>query len=288
MKTEIINVTPAMAAEWLSCNTSNRNLRRTTVEGLKAAFKRGEYVATHQGIAFSAGGVLLDGQHRLTAISELRDGSFPMLVTRGLSDEAFKAMDIGVKRTAADALRSEDRRLVETARLIAAICVHNKSSVTPTMLIPIIEHIKRHHDALLAFCPTATRTWSSAPVRLAAVISMKNGVDVDYVRSVYRSLVMSQFDAMPPIAQSLYRSHVDGRIRASDTADMLSRCLIAFQPEKAKLTKVQIKDSTASFAQVRLIFGWTVQAEDVPEKKKAAREGAAKGVTQGNFRTDFN
>ncbi|UBB15450.1 hypothetical protein [Comamonas odontotermitis] len=287
MKTEIINVTPAMAATWLSCNSSNRTLRRSTVEGLKAAFKRGEYVPTHQGIAFSTGGVLLDGQHRLTAISELRDGSFPMLVTRGLSDEAFKAMDIGVKRTAADALRSEDRRLVETARLIAAICVHNKSSVTPTMLIPIIENIKRHHDALLAFCPTAARTWSSAPVRLAAVMSMKNGVDVDYVRSVYRSLVMSHFDAMPPVAQSLYRSHVDGRIRASDTADMLSRCLIAFSPEKAKLTKVQIKDSTASYSQVRVVFGWTVQADDAPEKKKAARGGAAKGVMQSDFRTDF-
>lgn len=277
MKTELINITPAIASMWLIMNTSNRPLRRTVVEGLKAAFKRGEYVATHQGIGFSESGVLLDGQHRLTAISELRDGSFPMLVTSGLPDEAFQAMDIGVKRTAADALRAEDKRLVEVARLIAAVCVSNKSSVTPTMLIPIIDNIERLHNALTAFCPTITKTWSSAPVRLAAVMAMKNGVDVDYVRSVYRALVLSHFDAMPAVAKSLYKSHVDGRVRAADIADMLSRCLVAFQPDKANLTKVQIKDAGISLAQVRLIFGWLVQPDDA-EKKKATPSGAAKSV----------
>lgn len=286
MKAEIINVTPAMAAEWLSMNTGNRPLRRSVVEGFKEAFRRGEYVPTHQGIAFSSGGVLLDGQHRLTAISELRDGAFPMLVTRGLPDAAFKAMDIGIKRTAADALREDDKRVVEVARLIASICVTNKSSITPAMLIPIIENIRRHHNALLAFCPTTTKMWSSAPVRLAAILSIKSNVDLDYVRSVYRALVQRDFDALPPVAKSLVRAHMDGRVRASDAADTISRCLVVFRPEKANIAKLNIKDANVAFSTVRLIFGHLIEVVDADAaKKKAAPKDAAKRVLQLNYGT---
>lgn len=284
MKAEIINVTPQMAADWLSRNTDNRALRRTVVDGLKAAFARGEYVKTHQGIAFSASGVLLDGQHRLTAISELRDGVFPMLVTSDLPDEAFQAIDIGVKRTAADSLRSEDRKLVETARLIATICTHNRSAITPTLLVPIIDNIAKAHNSLMAFCATTARTWSAAPVRLAAVMSIMQGVDPDYVRTTYRSLVLARFDAMPPVAHALFKSNHDGRVHASDVGDMLSRCLVVFRPEKAGLTKVQIKDNSAALAMVRSMYGWIAsgQVEDATPKKKAATVSAAKGVLRRN------
>lgn len=61
-------VTPKMAAEWLKLNTANRKLRRWWASAIASAIKRGEYVCTHQGVAFSASGVLLDGQHRLVAI----------------------------------------------------------------------------------------------------------------------------------------------------------------------------------------------------------------------------
>lgn len=285
MKAEIINVTPAMAADWLGMNTGNRPLRRSVVEGLKEAFRRGEYTPTHQGIAFSDSGVLLDGQHRLTAISELRDGSFQMLVTRGLPDAAFKAMDIGVKRTAADALQEEDKKVVETARLIAVICTGRGASVTPTMLIPIIENIRRHHNALLAFCSTNTKMWSSAPVRLAAILAIKTNVDVDYVRSVYRALVQRDFDALPTVAKSLVRAHMDGRVRASDVADTISRCLVVFRPEKANIAKLNVKDVNAVFSTVRLIFGHLIEvAEPEPAKKNAAPNGAAKSVLRADYR----
>ena len=278
MKAEIVNVTPQMAADWLSFNEDNRPLRRTVVNGLKAAFARGEYIQTHQGIAFSKTGKLLDGQHRLTAISELRDGLFPMLVTWGVSENAFQVMDIGVKRSTADALRI-DRRVVEVARLIGVICMVNRASVSPMMLVPIIDRIQDAHDSLLSFCPATVKAWSAAPVRLAAVTSILSGVDQDYVKAVYRSLVMSEFDAMPPVAQALYRNYVSGAVRASDVNDMLARCLDVFSPKKANNKKIQIKDTLDALARVKTLFGDLIEQGRPEPKKIATQEWAAKGVS---------
>lgn len=285
MKAEIVNVTPQMASDWLAYNVSNRPLRRSMVDGLKSAFLRGEYIQTHQGVAFATNGELLDGQHRLTAISELRDGSFPMMVAREVNADAFRVMDIGVKRTAADALRIDDRRVVELARLIAVICTSKRGSVTPTMLLPIIEAIERPHASLIAFCATSSKTWSSSPVRLAAVMMMMTGTDPEYVRAIYRSLVLSDFDAMPPVVRALYKSHVNGHVRASDVADIVTRCLVVFSPKKAMLTRVQVNETTEAMAQVRGLYGYLIPSEEEieAEKKKATPKGAAKSVLPFNY-----
>lgn len=281
MKSEIVNVTPQKAAEWLSLNVENRPLRRTVVEGLKAAFARGEYIQTHQGIAFSAQGNLLDGQHRLTAISEMRGVSFPMLVSYGVDDHAFQVMDIGLKRSHADALRIDDRRVVEVARLIAVICSAKRQAVTPLMLVPVIDAIQPSHDALISFCSSSVKAWSSAAVRVAAVTSMLSGGDVDYIKTTYRALVLSDFDSMPPVARALYRAYVNGTVSASDRNDMVARCLVVFNPKKAAISKVQIKDNSEAIAFVRSQFLHLMEPEAAP-KKMTAKDAAAKSVLRGN------
>lgn len=283
MKTELINVTPTLAATWLAQNQNNRPIRRGIVDGLKSAFLRGEYITTHQGVAFSDEGELLDGQHRLIAISELRNGAFPMLVTRGLVGHAFQAMDIGLKRTASDSLRTDDRRVVEIARLIAMICTARRGSVTPLMLIPIIEEIEGVHSSLLSFCPSFVKAWSTAPVRLGAVASILIGEDADYVRTTYRALVMTNFDAMPPVARALYKSYLSGAVRASDTADMLSRAMVVFSARKAQNTRVQIFGNKDASEKIRGLFGHLIVEEIGAEKKNAAPTGAAKSVSRSNF-----
>lgn len=278
MKTEIINITPQLAAEWLKFNTDNRPLRRTVVNGFKDAIKRGEYMSTHQGIAFADDGTLLDGQHRLTAISELRDGIFPMLVTRDINRDAFRVMDIGIKRTAADALH-EDRRLVETARLIAILCDTSRSSITPTMLLPIIEEIQDTHTDLLLFAPRMVKTWASAPVRCAAITQILSGIDTDYVKLIYRALVNAEFDVMPKVAQSLVRAQLAGTVRASAAADMFARCLIVFDPSRQNQTKIQIKDTRAAIGQLRAIMTRAL----IKQKNAAPDEAATKSASASNY-----
>ncbi|WP_434107665.1 hypothetical protein [Paraburkholderia caffeinilytica] len=281
MKTEMVNVTPAIARDWLRGNVRNRGIRRGWVDTLRAAFARGEYVVSHQGIAFSENGELIDGQHRLTAIAELPDGySFAMLVTRGLTrDEVFRVVDCGYRRTTADMI-GRDRREVEVARLIYSI--FSSGPATPTALIPVCERIAPWHRDLLTFCGASVRTWSSAPVRAAAVLTMMDDGDSDYVRLVYRALVTNDLATMPRSAHALVSAFLRGQIKAREPYDLFCRCLKVFDPAKASLTKIQINDQAAMIANMRGFVVVSVFGE-LPKKKKAMTNATApKGVSEDN------
>lgn len=64
----IMPVSPDMANMWLKKNKGNRNVRKTHVNYLAGLMERGEFLTTHQPIAFDRDGWCVDGQHRLYAI----------------------------------------------------------------------------------------------------------------------------------------------------------------------------------------------------------------------------
>jgi len=68
MLTKVEIIDPVLAKKYLAKNINNRNIRNKWVEHLANAIKRGEWITTHQGIAFNNLGFLADGQHRLHAI----------------------------------------------------------------------------------------------------------------------------------------------------------------------------------------------------------------------------
>ncbi|MFM9702126.1 hypothetical protein [Streptomyces galilaeus] len=103
MHMQVVDVSPQLAAQWLTRNTSNRPLSKSTVQQLAGQIQRGEWQLTHQGIAFDEDDILIDGQHRLAAI--VKAGvTVPLTVTHGVPRTAFTVMDTGRKRTGRDAL----------------------------------------------------------------------------------------------------------------------------------------------------------------------------------------
>ena len=282
MKTEVIQVTPKKAAEWLKANTRNRPIRPSHVERLRASFERGEYVMTHQGIAFCDDGTIADGQHRLTAISLLPDTfSFPILVTTGLvHEEAFPVIDIvQATRSVGDVL-GVDRKIVEVGMFFCRIAC-GPSNVTPTSAAPYVEFTRATAEELQSFCGHTSKTWSSAPVRSAAIYLLMIGVDRDYVKLMYRSMVTSDFDLMTPACKSLYRSHLNGKVRAGDAHDIFVRCIRAFNPINSGLSKIQINDSSADVAVVREWLASELAKKNAPAvaeaKSKAQANSKAKG-----------
>ena len=269
MHTEIINVTPKLAREYLTRNTRNRALRSAHVERLRASFERGEYVMTHQGIAFSSDGTVADGQHRLEAIAQLPDTfSFPMLVTTGLRHEdAFPVIDIvQANRNVSDVL-GVDKRVADVGTFFCRIAVGNGS--TPTQIAPYIALIEGPTYELMSFCGRSVKTWSSAPVKAAAVYSLMTGIDADYVKLMYQCLVSADFGSMPPVISSLFRAHLGGRVRAADAYDLFVRCVRAFNPKNADSTKIQIKDQAASVAIVRAWLEAQMAKKNAPAKAGA-------------------
>jgi hypothetical protein len=151
------DITPELAKRYLARNVANRNLRESTVRAYEVDMRAGNWVATHQGIAFNDRGDLIDGQHRLTAIA--RSGvTVRMLVTRGIPSEqgntkTMDTVDRGAGRSIADQLKLQHGfknpyRDVGAANAIGMmICGPDKNRTrksTVSQVLQVLEVYGRH------------------------------------------------------------------------------------------------------------------------------------------------
>lgn len=101
-KTEF--VTPAMANEWLKRNNPlNRSLNQASIDRYVSEMLNDTWDYTHQAVAFDRDDVLIDGQHRLTALvlaakKEKAIEGFWMVVARYPEAGCSKGVDRGTTR----------------------------------------------------------------------------------------------------------------------------------------------------------------------------------------------
>lgn len=107
-----MDVTPDMAREWLKKNKRNRKFRLDRGVGYATEIDSGRWLLTHQGVAFSETGELLDGQHRLWAI--VRTGKtvkmavffdVPVQKSKDVGLTTMDAIDRGAPRSIANQLQ---------------------------------------------------------------------------------------------------------------------------------------------------------------------------------------
>lgn len=249
MRVDVIDVTPAIARRWLSQNNNVRNIIPAVVENYRGIMERGEYVLTHQGIAFDSTG-LIDGQHRLTAISAMPDGfRVKMLVAKNLPDKAKLAMDIGKKRDAHTIL-GEPQGLTAICNFFFRIAVARPATSTPTLLIPYHRLFRRSYASLMEYSSSVVKVWASASMRAAFCwIDVTKG-DSAYAGSVYAALVRQDFKELPPIAAQLVRACHAGTVSSRDKLDLFVRALKVLNPENAE-KKLAVHDVAPTIAVVR-------------------------------------
>ena len=101
---EQILVTPDMAARFLEKNLiSNRKISPTRVSKLAAAMQSGDFIIGDP-LKFDKNDVLIDGQHRLTALIKARV-TIEFLVIKGYDERVSTVLDIGAQRSCADIAR---------------------------------------------------------------------------------------------------------------------------------------------------------------------------------------
>jgi len=103
LKAKVVSITPAIAARLLERNTGNyrkKEVRRVNLYSLEMA--RGNWELTGDTIKISAGGIILDGQHRLSAIVKSKC-TIDMLVVEGVKASAMY-IDRGKPRSVRDTL----------------------------------------------------------------------------------------------------------------------------------------------------------------------------------------
>jgi hypothetical protein len=237
----IMRITPEIAKEMLETSIGNRRLRGWYVNLLSSAMKRGEWRVTSQGIGFDYRGCLRDAHHRLTAC--VQSGvSFESVVVLGMQTDAYEVTDTGIMRTYADRLH-EDRAVADVLRLGCQYAL-NTTKPTVDQMKPIIEAgLADAAKSLIEFCGSCRKYYSSAPMKLAACITIMNGGDSEYIMNQYRALCCLDFESMSKSAQSLVRQVDSGKTRAQDAREVISRGFRVFDKDKQSISKIQITDS---------------------------------------------
>lgn len=143
-------VTPELARQWLGeHNTRNRQLRAKTVARYAEDIVNGRWELTGEAIKFATNGTLLDGQHRLAAIAHA-EIAVPLLVVRGIANEAQNVMDTGAKRSTADALSlngiAHAARVAALARFIIAMEDNNPYNMGTISSAAVFEYLHKNPD----------------------------------------------------------------------------------------------------------------------------------------------
>jgi hypothetical protein len=241
-------ITPEVATKYVEANTNNRPLVQSTIDALVRAIKQGEWLCTHQGIAFSPEGRLLDGQHRLWAIIEA-GVACELMVARNVPEETFAYLDVGRKRTLSDRLNIE-RRLAEALSVVARLVFN---SFTAEQARIVWEVCAPAHEYVTEGKTTSKRGVTNAPIRVGALARILSGTDKDWVRNGYRALVVQDYAAMSPVLQSFNAQLMGSKLSGKDTYSMICRAYLAFA-HPGNITRLMVRDSESLMREIRSIF----------------------------------
>lgn len=116
-------LTPKIAAYWLrEYNSHNRNLRDRGVSSLAIDIITGGWDLNGDTIRFDTNNVMIDGQHRCTAVAQ-SGIPVPIILVTGLEPLAQDTVDTNMKRSFADALKlAGEPDALRLAGVTAAVC----------------------------------------------------------------------------------------------------------------------------------------------------------------------
>ncbi len=200
----IEEVTPAIASDWLErFNTDNfRPVSARRVDALALEMSLGRWEMNGDPVRFrSPDGVLIDGQHRLSAI--VKSGvTCRMLVVRGLSDSVTATIDTGSRRNAGHLAGHLGFKHANGAAAGASIVLryyadayNNGTHTNHEFRAPVFvqDELLRRRDEYQADVLLAREAWQSqkrfTPSSTVAFLAIMSDADrrqeaIDFVRSV--------------------------------------------------------------------------------------------------------
>lgn len=235
-----MDITPRIAEEMLKCNVGNRKVRRTHVAFLKDSILRGEWCVTHQGIAFDKEGILRDGQNRLLAVVA-SDKAVRMVVSLGLDPATFDVVDRGLSRNTIDVLGGE-RYVADPLGLAACILAGASTRVSAPQLRKLADsELGEILSEIGSLTNIAARYFSTAPVRLAAAVTILLGGNRDYVVSQHLAMLRLEYNSMTPTTQAFVRQASSVQYSRRHRLDVFCRAMRAFDASLPNRSRILIK-----------------------------------------------
>lgn len=206
MKIETKIVTPEIAVQFLEKNNNVRTPDLRKITRIANSIKRGEWVTTHQGIAFDSAGYLVDGQNRLMAIIEA-DRAIELMVATEVSQGAVAEMDRNTPRSNA-VLLGTTTKCAEIVTYISRILyggAPTRCNLQDVKDILDVAIVKLYQQTL-----TTKRSLSTAPVKSAFVTAYLMQPD-EYIFEIYRKLILlnvcniEELSQTPAAIRALYQ-----------------------------------------------------------------------------------
>lgn len=113
LTSEVLLVTLAMAEAWLAHRHPNRAVVPRRVEELATLMRQSAWHLNGEPLIFDADGILLDGQHRLSAVVQVGK-PVPFLIVRGVRVEAQASLGQALRRSKADILSMHQQASAKT------------------------------------------------------------------------------------------------------------------------------------------------------------------------------
>lgn len=253
-------VTPEQAGKWLQRNEGNRKLRESRAASLAKAISDGKYRLTHQPIAFSAKGRLLDGQHRLRAIC-LANRTIPIVVARNVPESAFEVMDAGLTRKMFERLRTDPQNTIIATRLYRIMLgkgVPQEYEVS-TMLDIMGEAILKIQQVpgRLKKGGTVTKATQQAAIALRMGVAIHDHDEDAQLNINWKLEKLRRGDMVgaPPIIAAYHGQLVKGvqstDITVSSDVDEFVRAWRAFDRTREANTRLQIDDHSIAVREAR-------------------------------------
>ena len=259
IKWELVRVTPELAAKWLGKNDVNRKLREHRCAFIARSIEDQKWVTTHQAIAFSKSGRLLDGQHRLRAVI-MANKAIEIWVATNVPDEAFQVMDSGLPRKMYERLNSDPRRTAIATTLFRVVgprpIPHEyEIQLLLDMLEPAFVRLEAIPKAMKPSKVTKASVLAAAVLRIAG--TKPGSVAHTTILDSVGRLVAGDLSGSSRVIVSLYRQLVEGvntQGSSNSTNDVFCRAFYALDPKNSAINKIILKDLSGPLSEARKVF----------------------------------
>lgn len=265
-------MTPEMARALLLRNPStNRRLMKGLVAKYAGTIRRGKWMLTHQGVALTKNGTLLDGQHRLTAIV-LTGVTAPMLVVHDCEEQTYAAVDQGKVRKMHEVTHLP-QKVSEMMTFLIKLMDGNQTHPTADQVAELAPVFEDEMQELMDFVPKTRAKLSRVPVRTAVLLRSLFD-DKDYAFLSYRAMIALKMEDVPGPVRCLTTQLMGSGGKETDL-NIFVRSWMAFDPKRTDNTRLQIKDQSVSVTEVReklrnYIADWRSPLFDLDKELKAA------------------
>lgn len=222
-------ITPEIAADMLTRNDGNRPMRPRVWQGYAKDMREGKWRQTHEAIAVAANGRVINGQHRLMAVTQ---SGIAQVFWVAVYDSDETAMDLpidfGVRRRISEIL-NEDRLHVETANAIYRYAI-TRHSTTPRP--HETQYILQQAGGAISDAANVSRRRvqfrGSAMVRAAVVCNLlRHFMSYENIIESYRAWVAGENASWKSV--EAFNKQVP-KIERCFTSNIFCRALFAFNP----------------------------------------------------------